>query len=154
MSTATPTPTKTVPEKVLEVIGYGNAAVEAAATKIAAVDAEQEKVAALVEQAVEAMVSGERILDNAEQRAKVAEILKSPSQTVELLTRVATHRNTSETSLGQPVDPGRVKQGAAGNGRQSYDSLTDPRPGMRTTLIKQSDARLFSGLGLNQPSQD
>lgn len=149
---ATETPVKALPEKVIELTGYADAALTKAAEQFAATEQQQEKVAAAIPQVVDALVSGERIEDTKEQRTKAAEILKDPVQALELLCTVAVHRNTAENSLGAPVDPGHTKM--AGNGQRQYDSLQDPRPGMRTSMVKQSSQRLFSRLGLNPPTSE
>jgi len=146
------TPVQTLPEKVLDLAGYADAALTKAAEQITAIEQQEEKIAALIPKVVAAMVSGERIEDTEAQRTKLAEILKDPVQTVELLCKVAVHRNASERSLGEPVDPGHTK--TAGNGRAAYDSLTDPRAGLRTSQVKQSSVTLFKRLGLDPPDSE
>jgi hypothetical protein len=141
----------TIPEKVVEYIGYSSAALEKAAADIAAREAQQTKVAELIPTAVDALVSGERI--DEEQREKAAEALADPVRCLEILTKVAVHRNASERALGQPVaGDGQTKTAGAGNGQ--YDSLQDPHVGARTTKVKQSSVNLFSRLGLTPPTQD
>lgn len=149
MST-TETPVDSLPQKVLDLTGYADAALTKAAEQLDAVEKRQKAAEALITKATDAMISGERIEDTDEQRTKLAEILKDHAQTIELLCKVAVHRNAAENSLGQPVDPGQTK--TAGNGQQ-YDSLSDPRTGLRTSMVKQSDQRLFSRLGLAPPEE-
>lgn len=141
----------TLPEKVIEHIGYSSAALEKAAAEKAAWEAQQQKVAALIPAAVDALVSGERIEED--QRQKAAEALRDPVKALEILTKVAVHRNASERALGQPVaGDGKTKAASAGGGQ--YNSLTDPHVGGRTTRVKQSSLNLFSRLGLTPPTQD
>ena len=148
---ATSTPAKTLPEKVIAMTGFADAALTKAAEQLAASEQREKEAAALIPRAVSALVSGERIEDTEEQRTKAAEILRDPVQALELLCKVATHRNTAENSLGSPVDStGQTK--VASNGQASYDSLTDPRPGLRTTRVKESDQRFFTKLGLAAPT--
>ena len=149
---ATETPVKALPEKVIELTGYADAALTKAAEQFAATEQQQEKVAAAIPQVVDALVSGERIEDTETQRTKAAEILKDPVQGWELRCKVAFHRNPGQNPLGTPVDPGHTT--AAGNGQRPYDSLQDPRPGMRTSMVKESSQRLFSRLGLNPPTSE
>jgi hypothetical protein len=150
MST-TDAPVKTLPEKVIELTGFANAALTKAAQQIATVEQQHKAAEALIPEVINALVSGERIEDTEAQRTKAAEILRDPVQALELLCKVAVHRNAAENSLGAPVDPGGQTK-TAGNG-QPYDSLQDPRPGLRTTRVKQSDSRLFSRLGLSAPTE-
>jgi len=140
----------TIPEKVIEHIGVSHAALEKAAADQQALEDTREKVAALIPKAVDAAVSGERIEDTPEQRQKLAEILADPVAALEIFCKVAVHRNAAEQTLGTPVDGAVKTAGANGNG-QGYDSLTNPNVGVRTTMVKQSDQRLFSALGLTPP---
>ena len=150
---ATLTPAQTLPEKVISMTGYADAALTKAAAQLAESEQREKEAAALIPRAVSALVSGERIEDTEEQRTKAAEILRDPVQALELLCKVAIHRNTSENSLGAPVDStGQTK--TASNGQRPYDSLNDPRPGLRTTRVKQSDQAIFSKLGLPAPTGD
>jgi len=148
----------TLPEKVVEHVAVTSTALEKAA---AFEEAHREKAAqvdALIPKVVDTMIENERI--NPPQREKLAEMLKDPAQVLELMMKVAGHRNADELSrLGSGVDPdapGEVKT-ATNNSRGHYDparSLTDPNVGARTTRIKQSDANLFQGLGLSVPTED
>jgi hypothetical protein len=141
----------TIPEKVIEYIGYSSAALEKAAQDMAAREAQKTKVAELIPAAVDALVSGERI--DEDQREKAAAALADPVKVLEILTKVAVHRNASERALGQPVaGDGQTKQASAGHGQ--YDSLQDPNVGARTTKVKQSSVNLFSRLGLTPPAQE
>jgi hypothetical protein len=152
MSATADTPVTELPEKVIKLTGIADAALTKAAERIAAYEQQQEKIASAIPAVVDALVSGERIEDTEAQRTKIAEILQDPVQTLELLCKVAVHRNGSEQSLGSPVDPGQTK--TAGNGQPSYDSINDPRPGLRTSQVKQSSVTLFSRLGLPTPTSE
>lgn len=148
MSTNATTPS--LPERVVEYVGYADAALEKASRYINAEEARRQKMASLIPAAVDALVAGERIRED--QRKQAAEMLRDPVQLMELLIKVAAHRNGSEQPLGTPVgaDGQPVKQSSAPV--RKYNSLTDPNPGARTTQVKESSIRLFQKLGLNAPT--
>lgn len=135
----------TLPEKVVDYIGYSSAALEKAAAQLQEQEAQQQKIASLIPAAVDALVAGERITED--QRTKAAEALRDPVKVLEILTKTALHRNTAERALGQPV-PGQTKTASA-----QYNSLQDPHVGARTTKVKQSSVALFSRLGLAPPTE-
>ena len=87
------------------------------------------------------------------EREKLAAMLRDPAKVLELMLKVAGHRNADEMSkLGTPS--GQVK--TASNGRPVSDpasSLTNPHVGARTTMLKQSSVSLFRGLGLAIPTE-
>lgn len=141
----------TIPEKVIEYIGFSSAALDKAANHMQQTEQQRAKVAELIPAAVDALVSGERI--DEDQREKAAEALSDPVKVLEILTKVAVHRNASESALGQPVGNGQTKTAGA-NGNGQYDSLSDPHVGARTTKVKQSSVNLFQRLGLNAPSEE
>lgn len=147
------TPTMTLPEKVVDFIGYADAALEKAAEFQQQVSTKQKAAEALIPAAVEALVANERIQPT--EKAKAAEVLKDPVQVLEILTKVASHRNPAELStLGTPVNGNGTKVASA-NG-QSYDpaaSLTNPNVGARTTRVKQSDVVYLRALGLEPPTE-
>lgn len=134
----------TLPEKVVDFIGYSSAALEKAAAHMQADEAQKQKIASMIPAVVDALVAGERITDD--QRTKAAEALRDPVKVLEILTKTALHRNTAERALGQPV-AGQTKTASA------YNSLQDPNVGARTTKVKQSSVALFSRLGLNPPTE-
>jgi hypothetical protein len=142
----------TIPEKVVDYIGFSSAALEKAAAQLQHVDQQRQKVAALIPAAVDALISGERIDEN--QRAKAAEALRDPVKVLEILTKVAVHRNTTERTLGQPVTGNGQTKTAGANGNGQYNSLLDPCVGARTTRVKQSSVNLFTRLGLQAPSEE
>ena len=137
--------TLTLPEKVVEYINVSSIALEKAAADQSAKEAQTAKIAALIPKVVNALVDGERITED--QRQKAAQVLRDPVQVLELLTKVAVHRNADEQTLGKGVDAQTKQANASGNG--SYDSTQDPRVGMRTTMEKKSDNAFKRGLGIS-----
>jgi hypothetical protein len=140
---------------VIEHVQVTSTALEKAAAAELARTEKQAAVSALIPQVCDTMLEHERITP--QQREKLAEMLQDPVQALELMIKVAGHRNQDELArLGSGVDPsqpGQVKTAGA-NGGGSYDpssSLSDPNVGARTTRIKQSSVNLFQGLGLSAP---
>ncbi len=153
-------PTLTLPEKVIEHVQVTSTALEkAAAAEMARIE-KQAEVDALIPKVCDVMLEHERITP--QQREKLAEMLKDPVKVLELMVKVAGHRNQDELArLGSGVDPnsqsGQTKTaGASANGNGAgynpADSLTNPHVGARTTLVKQSSVNLFRGLGLSPPT--
>ncbi|MHC4609492.1 MAG: hypothetical protein ACYS7M_04005 [Planctomycetota bacterium] len=145
-------PARSIQQKVLDHIQCSHAAIEKAAQAMAAQEQQKQTIAAIIPEAVKAAVSGERIDDTPEQREKLAEICKDHEQLLQLFCKVAIHRNAAENTLGSPVDA-TTKTAGTGNGSQPYDSLTDPRVGVRSTRVKQSSVAFFRKLGLDAPSE-
>lgn len=150
-----PTPTDlsklTLAEKVLEHVAVSNLGLTKAAAAEKAHNEKQAQVNAIIPRVVEVMVANERILPS--QQEKLAAMLADPVTTLELLMKVAAHRNADELAkLGSGVN-GQVKAAASRN-RDPSDSLTNPHVGARTTRLKQSSVALFSGLGLQPPTQE
>lgn len=138
--------TMTLPEKMVDYVELTSKALEKAAAEQTVKEAVAAKVASLIPKAVDALVAGERI--GADKREKAAAMLADPVQALELLIKVAGHRNRTEQAvLGQGVDP-NTKTASAGGSKPAYNSVEDCRPGMRTTMEKQSDLALKRGLGL------
>jgi hypothetical protein len=135
----------TLPEKIVEHIGYSSAALEKAAAAIAQTDRVKAACQALIPGVVDALVENERILP--EQREKAAATLADPVKALELLAHVAQHRNAGEQRLGEPAD-GQLKTAAYDPGA----SLSNPYVGQRSTRVKQSDVNLFRRLGLAPPT--
>ncbi len=138
---------QSLPEKVVDYIGITSAAMEKAAVAQAAQEKQLEKVAALIPAAVEALVQHERI--NPTQKQAMADALRDPVKALEVIVKLAGHRNKEELSqLGQPVG-GTTKAASHDTSR----SLSSPFVGQRGgDQIKESDARLFRGLGLPVPT--
>jgi hypothetical protein len=131
----------TVPEKVVEYIGFSQAALEKSAAALNEHEAVREKVAALIPTIVDALVSGERIKDTPADREKAAQVLRDPVRTLEILAKVAVHRNAAERALGTPVESGKSKQASA-----------NPFCGARVGAPSAADTALFSRLGLTPPA--
>lgn len=139
----------TLPERVVEYVACTGAALDKAAAAMDIQKRQQQKIAELIPKAVDALVSGERIEES--QREKAAEALRDPVRTLELLIKVAVHRNVSEQRLGQPVDQRQPYKAAS---HDPSRSLHGPFAGRRTTQVKQSDVNLFTRLGLDLPSNE
>jgi hypothetical protein len=108
-------------------------------------EAQAEKLAALIPAAVKACVEHERVESHQKEALEAA--LHDPVRTMELVVKLASHKNAAEMArLGTPVG----QQKTAG-----YDpstSLTSGYVGARDGRLKASDVKLFTGLGLNPPT--
>lgn len=137
--------TNTLVQKVIDYIGYSDAALTKAATAIKTQEEQAEKLAALIPAAVAACVEHERI--EAHQKEALEKALHDPVRAMELVVKLAGHKNAAEMArLGTPV--GQQKSA-------SYDpanSLTSGYVGARDGRLKASDVKLFTGLGLNPPT--
>lgn len=137
--------TNTLVQKVIDYIGYSDAALTKAAAAIKTQEEQAEKLAALIPAAVDACVEHERI--EAHQKEALEKALHDPVRVMELVVKLAGHKNAAEMArLGTPVG----HQKAA-----SYDpdkSLTSGYVGARDGRLKASDIKLFTGLGLNPPT--
>lgn len=142
----------TLAEKVLEHLQVTEQGLQKAAAAEASQRAKQAQVEALIPQVVNAMVQHGRIRED--QREKLAQALRDPAQVLDLMIKVAGHRNAEELGrLGTGVDA-QTKTAADRTGK-SYDparSLSDPNVGARTTHVKQSSVNLFRRLGLTPPT--
>jgi hypothetical protein len=131
-------------QKIIDYIGFSDAAMTQAAATIAAQEETHEKVARLIPEAVKVCVENERIEPH--QKEALAAALNDPARAIELVIKLATHRNGAEMArLGTPVATKTA----------SYDpsnSLTSGYVGARDGRIKASDVKLFTGLGLNPPT--
>lgn len=132
-------------QKIIDYIGFSDAAMTKAAAFMQAHDAQSEKIASLIPAAVKACVENERIEPH--QKEALEKALHDPVATMELVVKLASHRNAAELGrIGQPV--GQKKTA-------SYDpntSLTSGYVGARDGRVKASDVKLFTGLGLNPPT--
>jgi len=139
------TPKTELTQKVIDYIGYSDAALTKAASVLAEKEAQAEKLAALIPAAVAACVEHERVEPH--QKEALEKALHDPVRTMELVVKLAGHKNAAEMSrLGTPV--GQEKAA-------SYDpsnSLTSGYVGARDYRLKASDVKLFTGLGLNPPT--
>lgn len=141
----------TLAEKVIEQIRVSDLGMQKAAAALSSQQEKQAQVGQLIPQVVETMVQFERIQPS--QREKLAEALRDPAQVLQLLIKVAGHRNADEIArLGHGVNASGEKT-ASENGQQqsNYNSLTNPYVGQRTPMVKQSSMKLFAGLGLQSP---
>jgi hypothetical protein len=131
-------------QKIIDYIGYSDAAMSKAAAVLAERDEHHEKLARLIPEAVKACADNERIEPN--QKEALAAALRDPVRTMELVIKLAAHRNGAEMSrIGTPLE-----QKTAG-----YDpntSVTSSYVGARDGRLKASDIKLFTGLGLNPPT--
>lgn len=131
-------------QKIIDYIGYSDAAMTKAASVLQARDEQNEKVAALIPAAVKACVENERIEPH--QKEALAAALQDPARAVELVIKLAAHKNAAELSrLGTPVAEKAASYDPAG-------SLTSGYVGARDGRLKASDVKLFTGLGLNPPT--
>lgn len=132
-------------QKVIDYIGYSDAALTKAAEVLKTREAQQAKLAALIPAAVKACVENERVEPH--QKEALAAALQDPVSTMELLVKLAAHRNAAELSrIGTPT----TTQKSA-----SYDpnnSVTSSYVGARDGRLRASDIKLFTGLGLNPPT--
>ena len=135
----------TLVQKVIDYIGYSDVALTKAAAVIQNQEEQTEKLAALIPAAVDACVENERIEPH--QKEALAEALHDPVRTMELVVKLASHRNATEMArLGTPVGAQKTA---------SFDpatSLTSGYVGARDGRLKASDVKLFTGLGLNPPT--
>ena len=131
-------------QKVIDYIGFSDAAMTKAASVLTAQEAAQEKVARLIPEAVKACVENERI--EAHQKEALAAALQDPVRTMELVIKLAAHKNAAEMArLGTPVATKTA-------GYDPTSSLTSGYVGARDGRLKASDVKFFTGLGLNPPT--
>lgn len=131
-------------QKIIDYIGYSDAAMTKAAAVMQEHEHQQEKLAALIPQAVKACVENERIEPH--QKEALAAALKDPVRAVELVVKLAAHKNAAEMArLGAPVETKTA-------GYSPENSLTSGYVGARDGRLKASDIKLFTGLGLNPPT--
>lgn len=129
-------------QKIIDHIGYSNAALEKAAAAQEKQAAAQREIESLIPACVDALVANQRI-DSTEKQA-AAELLKDPVKAIQLLTKVAAHKNAAEISRLGSSTGGQTKTA-------SHNSLSSPYVGARSSGMKESDRRLFAGLGMAVP---
>jgi hypothetical protein len=131
-------------QQIIDYIGYSDAAMNKAASVMQERDEQQEKIARLIPAAVEACVENERIEPH--QKEALAAALRDPARTMELVIKLASHKNGAEMArLGTPVATKTA-------GYDPTSSLTSGYVGARDGRLKASDVKLFTGLGLNPPT--
>jgi len=136
------TSSRTLAEKVVDHIQLTDTALEKAAKAETEAAEKQAAVEALIPSVVDVMVQHERILPT--QKEKLAEMLRDPVKTLELLAKTAEHRNADEVA--------KIGQGMPNEKTASYNSLSNPHVGAKTTQLAESERRLFAGLGLAPPT--
>jgi hypothetical protein len=131
-------------QNIVDYIGYSDAAMTKAAAVIKEKEEHAEKLARLIPEAVKACVENERIEPH--QKEAFAKALENPVRAVELVIKLAAHKNAAELSrLGTPVATKTA-------GYDPTNSLTSGYVGARDGRLKASDIKLFQGLGLNPPT--
>ena len=132
-------------QKIVDYIGYSDAAMTKAAAVIKEREEQAEKLANLIPEAIKACIENERVEPH--QKEALASALANPVRAMELVIKLAAHRNAAEMSrLGTPV--GTTKSA----GYDPSNSLTSGYVGARDGRLKASDIKLFQGLGLNPPT--
>jgi hypothetical protein len=127
-------------EKLLDYVQCSATALEVAEKELTVKRAADQKVAALIPAAIEALIANERI-DPAD-REKAAAALKDPARVLEILIKTADVNNTIRPrTLGTAVQ--EKKAGAAG-----VSSLDSPYVGRRTSEVRESDKVFLAGLGI------
>lgn len=131
-------------QKIIDYIGYSDAAMTKAAADLKARDEQQEKLARLIPAAVKACVENERV--EAHQKEALDAALRDPVRAMELVIKLAAHKNAAEMArVGTPVATKTA-------GYDPTSSLTSGYVGARDGRLKASDVKLFTGLGLNPPT--
>jgi len=140
-----PSTSNTTVQKIIDYIGFSGAAMTKAASVLAARDEQLAKIAHLIPAAVKACADNERI--ESHQKEALAAALKDPVKTLELVVKLATHRNAAELArIGTPVQATKTA------GYNPNDSVTSTYVGARDGRLRASDIKLFTGLGLNPPT--
>lgn len=96
-------------EKVIDALQVASALAAAAEKEQMAKEAQEKALLPEIEKAIEACVQHGRI--DAEDRVKLASVIKDPVKAARFITKLAAHRNEAEksASIGQPVNVGGGK---------------------------------------------
>jgi hypothetical protein len=132
-------------QKIIDYIGYSDAAMTKAAAVQQQQAEQQEKLAKLIPAAVQACVENERV--EAHQKEALDAALRNPVTAMELVIKLAAHKNAAELSrLGTPAGNEKVA------GYDPSNSLTSGYVGARDGRLRASDIAFYRGLGLNPPT--
>lgn len=99
---------QTLPQKVLDVIGYSNAGLQKAAAFQREVTEKEAAYKGHIEGCVDALVEFGRIEPH--EKEACLQALQDPAQCIQLLTKLAEHRNAEEMAhVGAPISGNGVK---------------------------------------------
>lgn len=122
-------------QELLDYVQANGVLMEKAAEVHAQREAEKGACAALIPQAVQALLDNERIEPH--QKEAAAQYLSDPVKVLEILIKTAGHRNQAEQqTVGKPVAPqGQVKKAGANNmGRRPAGESDAATQAMKTRL--------------------
>lgn len=137
-------PNENLNDQLLDYVQCSATALDVAEKELSEKRAADVKVAALIPQALEALIANERI-DPAD-REKAAAALKDPARVLEILIKTADVNNTIRPRTLGTATGSEKKASASANG--TFDSLNSPYVGLRTSQEKESDRAFMRGLGL------